>query len=64
MDPYMEPQDGNAGGIEGRWLLTEVWRHLETSKSNPQQQSRERNTALPCQGYKVLRRDLIFHEAT
>lgn len=29
-----EPEDGNAEGMEGRWLLT-VWRHLETSKINP-----------------------------
>lgn len=45
MDPYVEPQDGNAGGIEGRWLLTEVWRHLETSKSNPSSRA-ERETQL------------------
>lgn len=45
MDPYMESQDGNAGGIEGRWLLTEVWRHLETSKSNPSSRA-ERETQL------------------
>lgn len=45
MDPYVEPQDGNAGGIEGRWLLTEVWRHLETSKSNPSSRA-ERETKL------------------
>lgn len=29
-----EPEDGNAEGMEGRWLLT-VWRHPKTSKSNP-----------------------------
>lgn len=29
-----EPEDGNAEGMEGRWLLT-VWRHLQTSQSNP-----------------------------
>lgn len=29
-----------------------------------QRQRQERNKALPCQGSKVLRRDLIFHEVT
>lgn len=63
MDPYMESQGGNAGGIEGRWLLRGVEAPRNKQKQ-PQQQSRERNKVLPWQGYKVLRRDLIFHEVT
>lgn len=33
-------------------------------QKQPQQQSQERNKVLPCQGYQVLRRDLIFREVT